>query len=54
MIFGRLITNSNCDDTVNKVTGVKLANIFSTEFAVEIADGLRMLKYKQVRCFSCT
>ncbi|RLM74630.1 hypothetical protein C2845_PM15G11530 [Panicum miliaceum] len=48
MIFGHLTTNNNCDDTVKKATGVKLANIFSTEFVVEIADGLRMLKYKQV------
>ncbi|KAL1223306.1 DNA topoisomerase 2 [Cardamine amara subsp. amara] len=54
MIFGHLLTSSNYDDDVKKTTGgrngygAKLANIFSTEFIIETADGKRMKKYKQV------
>jgi DNA topoisomerase-2 len=44
MIFGHLLTSSNYEDEEKKVTGgrngygAKLANIFSTEFYIEIAD----------------
>jgi DNA topoisomerase-2 len=53
MVFGHL---SNCHPNVEEVSaggrssyGVKLANIFSTEFVIEIADRRRERKYKQVR-----
>lgn len=45
MIFGHLLTSSNYDDEEKKVTGgrngygAKLANIFSSEFTIETADG---------------
>eukprot|EP00850_Spirogloea_muscicola_P004740 SM000020S06090 [mRNA] locus=s20:870766:880569:- [translate_table: standard] len=54
MIFSHLLTGSNYDDEEIKTTGgrngygAKLANIFSTEFVVETADGKRQRKYKQV------
>ena len=54
MIFGHLLTSSNYDDTQKKTTGgrngygAKLANIFSTEFIIETADGRRLKRYKQV------
>ncbi|KAJ0735221.1 putative DNA topoisomerase (ATP-hydrolyzing) [Helianthus annuus] len=54
MIFGHLLTSSNYDDSVKKTTGgrngygAKLANIFSTEFTIETADGKRNRRYKQV------
>ncbi|KAM1369168.1 hypothetical protein ACFX2F_039790 [Malus domestica] len=54
LIFGHLLTSSNYDDTVKKTTGgrngygAKLTNIFSTEFIIETADGMRQKKYKQV------
>ncbi|CAM8927292.1 unnamed protein product [Rhodiola kirilowii] len=54
MIFGHLLTSSNYDDNVKKTTGgrngygAKLANIFSTEFVIETADGKRLKKYRQV------
>ena len=44
LIFGHLLTGSNFDDTMRKVTGgrnglgAKLANIFSSEFIVETVD----------------
>ncbi|KAH3731657.1 DNA topoisomerase II [Pelomyxa schiedti] len=50
MIFGQLLTGSNYRDDVRKVTGgrngygAKLANIFSTEFSVETADGSNVYK----------
>uniref|UniRef100_A0A0D3ELG1 DNA topoisomerase 2 n=1 Tax=Oryza barthii TaxID=65489 RepID=A0A0D3ELG1_9ORYZ len=54
MFFGHLHDDDEEDDQ-NKATndggggyGVKLANLFSTEFIVETADGCRMKKYKQV------
>lgn len=53
MIFGHLLTGSNFDDTVKKVTGgrnglgAKLANIFSTEFTVETLDSERGKLFKQ-------
>ncbi|KAI5070065.1 hypothetical protein GOP47_0014408 [Adiantum capillus-veneris] len=54
LIFGHLLTSSNYDDTLKKSTGgrngygAKLANIFSSEFIVETADGRRMRRYKQL------
>ena len=54
LIFGHLLTSSNYDDAEKKVTGgrngygAKLANIFSTEFVVETADGKRGRSYRQV------
>jgi DNA topoisomerase-2 len=53
LIFGHLLTSSNYDDDEKKVTGgrngygAKLANIFSTEFTVEAADGVRGLRFRQ-------
>jgi hypothetical protein len=53
LIFGHLLTSSNYDDAEKKVTGgrngygAKLANIFSTRFVVETADGRRKRRYKQ-------
>jgi DNA topoisomerase-2 len=53
MIFGHLLTGSNFDDTVKKVTGgrnglgAKLANIFSNEFTVETLDSERGKLFKQ-------
>ena len=53
LIFGHLLTSSNYNDDEKKVTGgrngygAKLANIFSTEFTVEAADGVRGLRFKQ-------
>ena len=52
LIFSHLPTSSKCSNTVAEVTGVKLANIFSTEFIVAIVDGRRMVKYMQVRCWT--
>jgi len=52
LIFGHLLTGTNYNDDVKKVTGgrngygAKLANIFSTKFIVETADGT--MSYKQV------
>jgi DNA topoisomerase-2 len=54
MIFGHLLTSSNYDDSEKKTTGgrngfgAKLANIFSTKFIIETADGKRLKRYKQV------
>lgn len=54
MIFARLLTSSNYDDTKQRVTGgqngygAKLANIFSTKFVVETVDKNRKLYYHQV------
>lgn len=54
LIFGHLLTSSNYDDSIKKTTGgrngygAKLANIFSTEFIIETADGKRNRRYKQV------
>ena len=60
LIFGHLLTSSNYNDNEKKTTGgrngygAKLANIFSTEFVIETADGARSgKKYKQVKiCFT--
>lgn len=54
MIFGHLLTGSNFDDDIKKVTGgrngygAKLANIFSKEFIVETVDNVRGKKFRQV------
>lgn len=54
MIFGQLLTSSNYDDVQRKVTGgrngfgAKLANIFSTKFIIETADGKQRKHYRQV------
>ena len=52
MIFGDL---SNCEDIAGgrNSYGVKLANIFSTEFIIEIVDIRVEKKYKQVKYFGC-
>ena len=58
MIFGHLLTSSNYNDAEQKTTGgrngfgAKLANIFSTEFVIETADGERKRQYKQVHLLS--
>jgi hypothetical protein len=60
LIFGHLLTSSNYDDAEKKVTGgrngygAKLANIFSTRFVVETADGKRRRRYKQTFCKNMT
>jgi DNA topoisomerase-2 len=47
MIFGHLLTGSNFDDDIKRVTGgrngygAKLTNIFSNEFIVDsVCDGM--------------
>jgi DNA topoisomerase-2 len=53
MIFGKLLTSSNYDDTQARFTGgrhgfgAKLTNILSTEFKVEIYDAVARLTYAQ-------
>ena len=53
LIFGELLTSTNYDDSEKRVTGgrngygAKLANIYSTEFEVEIVDKERSKKFKQ-------
>jgi DNA topoisomerase-2 len=53
MIFGELLTSSNYNDDEKRTTGgrngygAKLANIFSTEFIVEIGDAKRGKHYTQ-------
>jgi len=53
LIFGELLTSDNYDDTVARYKigrngyGIKLANIFSILFAVEIADPVNHVLYKQ-------
>ena len=50
MIFGHLLTSSNYNDSIKKVTGgrngfgAKLTNIFSNEFIVETCDGHKHFK----------
>lgn len=54
MIFGKLLTSSNYDDTEKKITGgkngfgAKLTNIYSTYFRVETVDNIRKLYYSQI------
>lgn len=57
LIFGHLNNRDQVKEEEISVGtngyGVKLANIFSTEFVVETADGPNQKKYKQVKCFCC-
>ena len=54
LIFGNLLTSSNYNDNIRKVTGgrngygAKLTNIFSKKFIVETADKKQKKVYKQV------
>jgi len=54
LVFGHLLTSSNYDDTVKKVTGgrngfgAKLTNIFSKKFTITTADTKNLKKYTQV------
>jgi DNA topoisomerase-2 len=47
MVFGHLLTSSNYDDSIKKVTGgrngygAKLTNVFSKKFIIETADSSR-------------
>ena len=53
MIFGELLTSSNYDDDQKRTTGgrngygSKLANIFSTQFTVEVGDSKNQKKFIQ-------
>ena len=53
MIFGELLTSSNFDDDQERITGgrngigIKLNNIFSSKFTVEIVDMKRKKKFYQ-------
>ena len=52
LIFGNLLTSSNYNDNIRKVTGgrngygAKLTNIFSKKFIVETADKKQKKLYK--------
>ena len=52
LIFGHLLTSSNYEDSEKKVTGgrngfgAKLANIFSNEFYIEVADSAHKKMFK--------
>ena len=52
LVFGQLLTSSNYDDTMKKITGgrngfgAKLTNIFSKEFEVETVDKKAKKKLK--------
>ena len=54
LVFGHLLTSSNYDDSIKKVTGgrngfgAKLTNIFSRKFTVTTADSKNKKKYTQV------
>jgi DNA topoisomerase-2 len=54
IIFSELLTSSNFDDSKERLTGgrnglgVKLTNIFSETFELEVIDAERALKLKQV------
>ena len=51
LIFGHLLTSSNYNDSVKKVTGgrngfgAKLTNIFSKKFTITTADSASRKKY---------
>eukprot|EP00945_MAST-04E_sp_MAST-4E-sp1_P003218 g3218.t1 len=53
LVLGNLMTGSNFDDNVGRLTGgrhgfgAKLTNIFSKTFSIECADGPRGLLYRQ-------
>ena len=52
LIFGHLLTSSNYNDSIKKVTGgrngfgAKLTNIFSKKFEIECADSKNKKLYK--------
>jgi DNA topoisomerase-2 len=54
MVFGSLLTSSNYNDSIKKVTGgrngygAKLTNIYSKKFTVECADTKNKKKFTQV------
>ena len=54
LVFGHLLTSSNYDDSIKKVTGgrngygAKLTNIFSKTFKIVVADTQEKKKYTQV------
>lgn len=54
LIFGHLLTSSNYDDSIKKITGgrngygAKLTNIFSKKFTIETADAKNRKKYLQI------
>ena len=51
-MFGHLLTGSNYDDSIKKVTGgrngfgAKLTNIFSKKFVVENGDSAKKKRFK--------
>ena len=53
-VMGHLLTGSNFDDSVAKITGgrngygAKLCNIFSEQFSIETLDAARGLLYRCV------
>ena len=53
LVFGHLLTSSNYDDSLRKVTGgrngfgAKLTNVFSKKFYIEMGDATRGKLYKQ-------
>ena len=53
LIFGHLLTSSNFNDKEKKITGgrngygAKLANIFSTQFEIDIGDSANKKRYRQ-------
>lgn len=53
LVFGHLLTSSNYDDSGERIVGgrngygAKLANVFSKEFKLTVADPERKLKYVQ-------
>jgi DNA topoisomerase II len=53
LVFGHMLTSSNYDDSMKKVTGgrngfgAKLTNIFSKKFAIQTADSKNRKKYTQ-------
>jgi DNA topoisomerase-2 len=53
LVLGHLLTGSNFDDSVAKVTGgrngfgAKLCNIFSRRFSIDTVDAARGLRYRQ-------
>ncbi len=57
LIFGGLLTSSNYNDDIKKVTGgrngygAKLTNIFSTKFVVETADSRQKKYYFRIRSY---
>ena len=54
MIFGELLTSSNYDDNIERITGGRngigatVTNIFSTKFIVDIDDAKRKKRYQQI------